>query len=196
MSNEYQSAIDSITALIAAKEEEILPLRITLNQLCKLAGVPEAYPGASSGATGSTKAGSSVITWRSDQFFNRPLATCVTEYFEAREKASLGRPATIDEIYDALRQGGYKFEGTTGNDANTKRGIKISLTKNTAQFVKLPDDSFSLKKWYGTKPARKSGAKPEPQTDAEAIEQGLDEAIEKNPTAPASQSTEDDPMFR
>jgi hypothetical protein len=55
-------------------------------------------------------------------------------------------PATVKEIYDALKAGGYKFE--TKNDANAMRNLRISLTKNTSIFHKLPGGEFGLNEWY------------------------------------------------
>jgi hypothetical protein len=175
MSDAFNLAIEEIKKRIAEKESEISPLRITLNELCKLAGLPEEFPGlAASGISG--KATKTSLTWKPDQFYGRPLATCVAEYFEARDKMGLERPAMVDQVYEALLQGGFKFEGSTGSEANTKRAIKISLTKNTAQFVKLPDDSFSLKKWYNVRSPRKAnGLKNEA---SEEVESPVEEAEE------------------
>jgi hypothetical protein len=159
MSTTIISAIAEIKSKIAAKEREILPLRITVNELCKIAGLPEEYPGADASGNDRTTTATTSLNWRSDQFFGRPLATCVAEYFEARKKAGMEGPATIDDIFEALQAGGFKFEGATGSEANTKRAIKISLTKNTAQFVKVKDDLFALKKWYSMRGPRKATGK-------------------------------------
>jgi hypothetical protein len=184
MSTSIEAAISEIKEKIAAKESEILPLRITVNELCKIAGLPEEYPNLSSSGTASTTA-TTTLTWRSDQFFGRPLATCVVEYFEARKKVAKEGPATIDEIYDALNAGGFKFEGTSGSEANTKRAIKISLTKNTAQFVKVKDDLFALKKWYTLRGPRKTSGKnddDEPLTTSDPSPDSEDKTEQKEET--------------
>jgi hypothetical protein len=155
MSTPIEAAIAEIKEKIAAKEREVLPLRITVNELCKIAGLPEEYPNVNSPDASTTATAATTLSWRSDQFFGRPLAGCVVEYFEARKKAAKEGPATVDEIYEALSAGGFRFEGTSGSEANTKRAIKISLTKNTAQFVKVKDDLFGLKKWYSIRGPRK-----------------------------------------
>ena len=165
MSERLKAAIEEIEAQIKSKEAEINPLKITINQLCQLLGEPARYQIDGTGATtGQPKR--NILNWRADQFFNRPLATCVTEYLEAREAAGLERSASIDDVYEALSKGGYKFEGSSGNEENTKRAIKISLTKNTAQFAKIADNLFGLKKWYGgVRTPRKTNGKSDSDSD-------------------------------
>lgn len=144
MSERLKAAIEDIEAQIKAKEAEfITPLKITVNQLCLIVGEPARYEIDGMGASGQPKR--NVLNWKSDQFFGRPLATCVTEYMEARETAGIERTANVDDIYEALCKGGYKFEGTS--EEYTKGAIKRSLTKNTAQFCKI-GELFGLKKWY------------------------------------------------
>ena len=147
-------------AQINAKEAELAPLKLAVNTLCKQLGQPDAY---SNVVGGSGQPGSPLtLSWKLDQFYNRPLAGCVVDILEARKSRGMEGPASIDDIYNALKQGGYKFEGTSGNEENTKRAIKIALTKNTAQFAKVKEDIFGLKKWYGGgRSPRKTTAKSE-----------------------------------
>ena len=57
-------------------------------------------------------------------------------------------PASVDEIHEALVQGSFGFS-VSGFDAQ-KNSIRISLGKNSAQFVRLPStDLFGLVEWYG-----------------------------------------------
>jgi hypothetical protein len=146
VSQAIQTAIEELMAQITAKEAEVAPLKIAVNTLCRQLGQPDAY---SNVGGGPSQQGSPVtLSWKLDQFHRRPLATCVVEILETRKSRGLEGPASIDEIYSALKEGGYQFEGTSGNEENTKRAIKIALTKNTAQFSKVKDDIFGLKKWY------------------------------------------------
>ena len=55
-------------------------------------------------------------------------------------------PSTIDEIYAALLEGGFKFDAK--NDSTAKRSLAISLAKNTATFEKLRSGHIGLKTWY------------------------------------------------
>lgn len=60
-------------------------------------------------------------------------------------------PATVDEIHEALTQGTFKFETSTAD--GQKNSIRISLGKNSTNFVKLPNsDLFGLVEWYGGRP--------------------------------------------
>lgn len=172
VSNAIQIAIDELVAQISAKEAELSPLKIAVNTLCKQIGQAEAYSNVGGGPGPS---GSPVnISWKTDQFHRRPLAGSVVEILETRKSRGLDGPASIDEIYEALKSGGYQFEGTSGNEENTKRAIKISLTKNTAQFSKIKEDIFGLKNWYGgssRSPRKSSGSKSENGNGAESEEE-------------------------
>ena len=148
MSEALKVAIDELVADISAKERELDPLKSAVNALCTKIGIPEKYTIGEDSLSGTNSASS--IVWRLDQFTNRPLATCVAEIMETNKSRGLDGPASIDEIFSALTNGGYKFQGISGSDEHTKRGIKIALTKNTAQFVKIREDIFGLKRWYGS----------------------------------------------
>lgn len=57
---------------------------------------------------------------------------------------------SVDEIHDALTQGSFAFE--TSGVENQKNSIRISLGKNSAAFVRLPNsDMFGLCDWYGVR---------------------------------------------
>lgn len=151
MSTGLQLAIEEILKEVSAKEAELLPLKIAANTLARKVPQPEPFPdldGFSPTFPGGKSA--SRLTWRIDQFYGRSLAGSVVEIMTSRKQAGMEGPCTIDELHEDLKSGGFKFTGSSGNDENTKRGIKIALTKNTAQFVKIGDDTYGLKAWYGS----------------------------------------------
>jgi hypothetical protein len=83
---------------------------------------------------------------RSDQFYGKSLATAIREYLTIRRSANVG-PATVTEIHAALLNGGFEFE--TKEPDNAKRNLRISLTKNTALFHRMPDGAhYGLVEWY------------------------------------------------
>jgi hypothetical protein len=137
------SDLDQTIAMFQAKlrphEKEVARIRGAINLVCELHGRPPMYP---EDAPESDVIGLSI---RSDQFYGQPLAAAIRTVLEMRKKLNSG-PATVNEIYDSLQQGGFAFD--TKNDENAKRGLRISLSKNTAVFHKLPNGKFGLLEWY------------------------------------------------
>lgn len=108
--------------------------------------------------------GSVSLSIQGDQFYGQPLATCIRQILEMRKALKQG-PATVNEIFGALVQGNYQFE--TKNEDNAKRGLRISLTKNTSIFHKLPNGKFGLLDWY---PNAKTAKPPRGDTEEEETE--------------------------
>lgn len=153
MSGEFDAAINKLNDDIAEKENEVRELKRTVNRLSRYAGRADPYPDADEAATASRSVGSI----RPDQFYGQPLASAIREYLEMRRNSGLGA-AKVREIFDALKQGGFKFE--TKDDTNAERGLRQSLTKNSVTFHKLPNNTYGLLEWYpNAKPARASETK-------------------------------------
>lgn len=150
--DEFAPAIGRLMRDIETLESELNDKKRMVNQLCRYAGVPERFSGLESAA----RAGA--FAFKRDQFYGKPLATGVREYLEMRgpsDRSGLGA-ATVNEIYDALVQGGYRFE--TRDVANAKRGLRIALTKSSTTFHRV-GDSYGLLEWYpSAKPTRESSA--------------------------------------
>jgi hypothetical protein len=200
MSQTLKAAIDEIVqevsvieAEIAAKLAEAAPLKLAANTLAKKVGIAEPFTDVNSPVATTTVPRVKTVAWRSDQFFNRPLAECVSEILETRKASGKDGPASMDEIFDALKAGNYRFGGS-GSDENSKRAVKISLTKNNQYFAKIGEDSFGLRKWYGPgRPmARKSnGSKGgDSQDDQEAEEVTEEQAV--FPEVEAGQKAEEE----
>ncbi len=137
MNSELQGAINLLQRKVADQEKALTHTKNLINDLCIEAGEPPIYTDIQRDSEGI---GRSI---RSDQYYGQPLATAVRSFLEGRE--TIG-PATVDEIYDALIKGGFQFEGK-GED-NQKRGLRISLTKNSVTFHKVPNGSYGLLSWY------------------------------------------------
>jgi hypothetical protein len=180
MSTPYDSAIEAIKKQIAEKDAELTPLRqqlaekeatlnplkITANELCKLAGLAPEYSIVEVGRAAAVS-GLPQVSIRPDQFYNKELGEAVVEYLTAKKEASGGdsaTPASVDEIYNALIAGGYKFYGTS--DSTKKNALKTAMTRNTAQMAKINDDLYGLRKWYGMRAARKSGSSASAESPA------------------------------
>jgi|SRR3569623_85193 len=140
MSDHILKTVEELERKLAEQLTAVATTKRLINQLCEIAGISPRYQNVDSEA----KSGPS-LSIRSDQFYGQPLATCVRTILEMRKALDQG-PATIAEIYDVLLQGGFAFD--TKNDDNAKRGLRISIAKNTALFHKLPNGRIGLLEWY------------------------------------------------
>ncbi|MGI9440033.1 MAG: hypothetical protein ACR2OT_03535 [Parvibaculales bacterium] len=163
MDNEYQSAIEKLCVAIEEKERDLLGMKKTANTLCALAESPPVFQ--------IEDLESQSFNIRHDSFFGIPLASAVKKVLEIRgDSKKGGRGATtVNEIFKSLKDGGFAFE--TKNDNNAKRNLRISLTKNSALFIKVPSsgtDVFGLRSWYpNTKAPKPDSEKNEPATKME-----------------------------
>lgn len=145
---------DGIDAAISDLQQQIAERMRAVNGLLKLKGLEPAY--AETEITASVASGKI----RSDQWYTKGLSTAAREFLEMRERAGLGA-ASVDEIYSALVQGGFKFE--TKDEAYAKPALRQSLTKNTAIFHRLPNGNVGLAEWYSLGRNGDAGADPEPR---------------------------------
>jgi hypothetical protein len=151
-------------ALAKLREHEILVVETkkTINGMRKLIGEPPMFPDADVAPSGQ------VGSFRSDQFYGQPLSTVVRQILEARKDANLGS-AAVNELYQAMLAGGYKFE--TANEENAKRVLRISLTKNSSIFHRLPNGEYGLRSWY---PTVKDGKEGKPKAASNGTDQKAD----------------------
>lgn len=145
MSEHLHLSIADFQAQITADEKRLADDKRLVNRLCGKAGIPALYQDAELESSVSSGI-------RADEFYGRPLATVMREVLQKRRAANAG-PASVQEIFDALRAGGYLF--STKNDENAKRGLYISLSKNTGTFHKLPNGLYGLLEWYPDAPKQK-----------------------------------------
>ncbi len=158
MSESMRQAIEELKKHIFDLENQVIDSKRTVNSMCRHIGEPPVYADAEMTVSAAAKA------LKGDEYFNKPLATAVRMVLEARRTSDLG-PATTDELFDALKAGGYEF---TGKEDVAKRGLAISLAKNTTMFCRLKSGKFGLAEWYGLKP--KNGGRKA----AVAVEEGSD----------------------
>ena len=140
MSDHIEKTIADLQNKLAEIEAEATSIKTVVNQLCEMSGRNPIYSDAD--------IGKSVITTSisSDEFYGKPLATAVREVLDYRKNSIQDAPATVRDIFDTLKLGGYEFD--TKNDENALRGLRISLSKNTSLFHKLPNGKFGLVIWY------------------------------------------------
>jgi hypothetical protein len=138
MSEHIDQTIADLQRHIADLTEQANDAKKTINSLCKMLGRSAMYDDLDTPAViiNSPK--------RGDEYHGRPFATVVREILEQRRAANLG-PASLDELYDTMIEGGYIFTGKD-NDVK-KRGLSIAVAKNMT-FYKLPNGRIGIREWY------------------------------------------------
>lgn len=156
MDEHTRKTIEKAQEKLRGIEEEAAKIKRFINSAYELEGEPPIYLDVDERSRPAT-----AIT-RKDQFYGRPLATVAREILEMRHAAGLGA-ASIDEIFEALKGGGFQFEFK--DEGVAKRGVGISLAKNTTVFHRLPNGYYGLAAWYPN--ARKTKSEPAKADDGE-----------------------------
>jgi hypothetical protein len=162
MSEHVLKLIEELRAEVSEAEESIKPKKQLVNQLCERAGLPPVFTGIDDQQGGSSPTGI-----RRNAFYGRPLSTCIREYLEMRTKLAV-REATLDEIFAALKEGGYDLKTSGDKEDDQKRGVAIAIGKNSQTFHRLPTGDFGLVAWYPNIKERKpkngdSGKEEQPE---------------------------------
>lgn len=134
MSEILQKTYEVYEEKLRQLNEEVAETKKILNRLAKDMGVKEIpyQDVAVEGVSASAKI-------RPDQFYNKPLATAFREYLEMHKKA-----VEWGEIVKALRDGGFDLPKTKQNEDEAR----LTVLRNTANFVLIGDNYFGLKSWY------------------------------------------------
>jgi hypothetical protein len=139
MNAAIQNAIDKIHAQIDILEDKIVRKKEAINTLCETEDEPLLYPDIVRGIL------TAHISFRSDQFFGKPVATSVKEILEQRG-TRLGA-ISLDELFNTMKAGGFVFENK--KDQIAKRNLAITLSMNPS-FTRVPSNGhIGLTKWYG-----------------------------------------------
>ena len=123
------NALDPAITLL---EHKVNALLSALNVLRAERGLPPYSP--SPGGSGLSGPGSLDI--KADTFFAKKQHTAAREYLQMRYGANLG-PATPTEIFDALKEGGFRHDAK--DDQTAKVGLRALLRRRTNVFVKVGD---------------------------------------------------------
>ena len=150
MSDHIDKTIADFQKKLAEKEDEAKQIKVAINQMCAVAGRSPIY------SDSELQVKSQVAATNSDEFVGIPMATAARRALEIRKASNQDPPATVRELYESLIGGGFLFD--TKNEANAMRALRISLSKNTPVFYKLPTGKFGLVSWYGDKIKRASKA--------------------------------------
>jgi hypothetical protein len=168
-----RKTVETFVAKAEQLERDLLDTKRTVNMLLKQLGDPPRY----NLETKSDETAAVHGSWRTDEFYGQPLASVVKRILLARKAAGLGA-ASINDIFEAMKAGGFQFGSQ--DDVNAKTVLRQSLRKNTAVFHRLPSNgNYGLKEWY---PNVKE--KPKTNGDNGGKEEGDDEPGETVFVAP------------
>jgi len=172
MPDPYEVTINAVLAQIKDWHAEIAPTllqisnaKATINGLCKLSGRELMFPEGAGLEVAQTSpaavVGTETAAIKVDQFTGMGLATAAQAFLEMRHaKAGGTSPASVDQIHEALTAGGYAFPSK--DVENQKRGIAVSLAKNTYSFRRIGNGLFGLASWYGSSSPPRRRPRPAP----------------------------------
>lgn len=179
MSDHIHKTIEDALAELKRHEDAALETKKLVNQLCTFAKIPIKFPDLSE--TQATRIGAT----SRNAFYGQPLSKCVREYLEWRKENCPTKEATLDEIMAALKEGNYDLASVSKDYDGQKRGVAISLGKNTSTFHKLPNGDFGLVAWYSNiRAKRQKNANGATANNAESADTGTEETPESDPTSP------------
>jgi len=150
VSDHIQKTLDDALNELRKHEDAVLSTKKFINQLCGFGKMPLMFPDVDESQSAGQRTGI-----RRNSFYGQPLATCVGQYLEYRVNSGLVKEATLDEIIAALKEGGFDLSAISKDPDGQKRGVAITLAKNTAKFHRLPNGDFGLLLWYPNVKAKK-----------------------------------------
>lgn len=142
MTNSLDAVIAELTGKLQNQMNEISETKRAINVLLRMTGKEPMFPDE------NPEQVRAAMNIEPDQYYGRPLATCVQEYLENRKKATGKQAIDVTDILKALEEGGFNFKGQGWRDNDRLRSLSISLAKNTKVFHRLPNGMFGLLAWY------------------------------------------------
>lgn len=183
MSDHILKTIEQAKEELRKQEEAVINTKKLINQLCSFGGMPTMYHESELQST----IGQTAVV-RRNAFFSKPLATCVREFLEMRKDKPV-KEASLNEIIEALKEGGFDFDKISKDKDDAKRGVAITLAKNP-QFIRLPNDDWGLFAWYPNVKRGKSEANgkvtEKPNDEKEITEKSIVEDLPSEPQEPQS----------
>lgn len=145
VSDHIEKTIVQAQEKLRAQEAGVSETKKLINQLLAFAEQPPMYPDVADT--------SAVHPLRGDEYYGLKQQAACRLVLERRKALSLG-PATLDEIFATLTEGGYRYEAKSVEVA--KKSIYNMLVQNSSTFHRLPTGKFGLSAWYpGAKPQRR-----------------------------------------
>lgn len=142
MTKSLEAAITELAEKLQNQLNEISETKRAINVLLRMTGKDPMFPDE------SPEQVRAAMKIEPDQYYGRPLATCVQEYLESRKNTTGKQAIHVADILSSLEEGGFNFKGQGWRDSDRLRSLSISLAKNTKVFHRLPNGMFGLLAWY------------------------------------------------
>jgi hypothetical protein len=169
--NRYLAAYQASLEDVEAAERVVAEKKKVSNMLAPLAGVETPFDSVD--APAATALGAIKI----DQFTSMGAPSVAARaYLEMRGKEK--GAATFEQIFEALQRGGYVF-----GKGDAKAGLKIAMGKDE-KLLKLPNDAYGLREWYG---GAKKLDKPKKGAPEDPAEDEPETQPDQTPDPPASE---------
>jgi hypothetical protein len=164
MGNHIDDTLAQAQAKLKSQEDDVAQTKRFINQLLAFDGRPPMFQ--------DTASSSAALTMHGDEYYGQKQQTAARLVLERRKAMNLG-PATLDEIFEAMKAGGYKHDAR--DDSMAGKSLYNTLTQNSSTFHRLPTGKFGLTAWYPNAPKKKR-------------KKGDDGADDGDPTEPETES--------
>jgi hypothetical protein len=154
--------LEAMIQEVESAEQELVGLKKAANAFARRGQMDLPYPDAD--ASSPSRSGATMI--RPDLFVSFSAPAAAARAFLEHRGQQRGA-ASIDDIFDALRRGGYSFDTRTDNEA--KGALKVALAKDF-NVHKIDNGaygvSYGLLSWYpGLRERREGQEKRDGQTE-------------------------------
>jgi hypothetical protein len=171
MDRRASDALELMQEKVEEAEAQVARLKGAANLFAQTLGLEPPYVVESAAEQG--RGGRRAV--KPDQFASATApSSAARAYFEWRGKEA--GAATLEEVYEALAAGGFRFESRDKDSA--KSGLRIALGKDI-QIERLPNNYYGLSAWYGGKRDKPDvrGAKRTPGTSSPIVADELPSGV-------------------
>lgn len=137
MSEHIDKTVAQALEKLREQEGAVAMTKRLINQLLEFEGRAPMFE--------DVKSATSVVALRGDEYYGQKQSTACRLVLERRKALNLG-PATVEELFATLKEGGYAYEAR--DESMAMKSIYNMLTQNTSIFHRLPTGKFGLATWY------------------------------------------------
>ena len=126
MSDHIEKTIADYLGMIREAEAKVQRMKSAVNDLCELADKDPIFDDSDLEAPES---GPRSVSYRSDEFYGKPLATSAKQILEDRSRANLGA-IPFDDLFHTLAEFGYDFKGKDEKNRTHTQGTGTPFRVN------------------------------------------------------------------